>query len=474
MVFSSYVFLFLYLAFVLGAYYGLARVLRGAGLNRARLALLLVASLWFYGWQRFDYIALILFSTIVDFIAAARIAAAGGSKARRAYLLLSLVVNLGLLGFFKYFNFGLETLNGVMGFFGAKPVASPFPHLVLPVGISFYTFQSMSYTIDVYRGVVRPSRSFLPFAAYVSLFPQLVAGPIVRYRELAAELEERRHSLEFFARGVFLFMLGFAKKTLIANNAGILAASWIETRHPGLLDAWCGAIAYTIQIYFDFSGYSDMAIGLGAMLGFHFPVNFDAPYKATSITEFWRRWHISLSTWLRDYLYIPLGGNRGGALRTARNLMITMLLGGLWHGAAWNFVLWGGWHGLWLGVERALGKRSPFSARIPGQQWAGTFVLVVFGWILFAAPDLATAGDLMKGCLGWHGAGSFTLRAPHPATLPLMMTVIGGILAIAFPTSTAFSRRVPGWKAVMASLFFVLGVAQMLQQGFNPFLYFRF
>ncbi len=474
MVFSSYVFLFLYLAFVLGAYYGLGRLLGGVRLNRARLALLLVASLWFYGWQRFDYIALILFSTLVDFYAASRIAAGGAPRRRRAFLLLSLVVNLGLLGFFKYFNFGVETLNDAMALFDGKPVASPFPDLVLPVGISFYTFQSMSYTIDVYRGVVRPSKGFLPFAAYVSLFPQLVAGPIVRYRDLAAELEKRRHTLEAFAGGVFLFMLGFAKKTLIANNAGILAASWGETVHPGLLDAWSGAVAYTVQIYFDFSGYSDMAIGLGAMLGFHFPVNFDAPYKAASITDFWRRWHISLSTWLRDYLYIPLGGNRGGPFRTARNLMLTMLLGGLWHGAAWNFVLWGGWHGLWLGIERAIGKRSPFSSRIPGQQWAGTLVIVIFGWILFAAPDLGVAGDHVLGCLGWYGVGTFTLRAPHPATLPVLMTGIGGLLALAFPTSTAFSRRVPGWKAALGCLFFALGVAQMLQQGFNPFLYFRF
>ena len=284
-----------------------------------------------------DFTLLILFSSIVDYTAGRRIARAHEEGRRgRPWLLFSVFTNLGLLGYFKYANFGIDTLNAILEANGAEPLS--WTRVVLPVGISFYTFQTMSYTIDLYRGHVKPAQNFIDFLCYVSMFPQLVAGPIVRYITVEEQLRERRHTFAKFFQGVLAFEIGLAKKILIADVVAGMADSAFSSSHMGVLDAWLGVSAYAFQIYFDFSGYSDMAIGLGLMFGFRFPINFNRPYISTSITVFWRRWHISLSTWLRDYLYISLGGNRKGRIRTYFNLAATMFLGGLWHGAAWTFI----------------------------------------------------------------------------------------------------------------------------------------
>jgi alginate O-acetyltransferase complex protein AlgI len=304
----------------------------------------------------------------------------------------SVLSNIGLLAFFKYFNFATENYDALVAWLGLPDLQLEVAFRVtLPLGISFYTFQSLSYTIDVYRGRATAIRSLVDFACYVSMFPQLVAGPIVRFTEVADQLRTRTHTITKFARGAAFFSLGLAKKVLLANPCGKVADLAFDAGGLTVVDAWYGVIAYAFQIYFDFSGYSDMAIGLGLMLGFVFPKNFDSPYRSQSITEFWHRWHISLSTWLRDYLYVPLGGNRKGPRRTYVNLAIVMLLGGLWHGAAWNFVVWGGLHGLLLAVERFRGKAS-FYAGVPAPlRVALTFAVVLVTWVFFRAPDLPSA-----------------------------------------------------------------------------------
>lgn len=350
MVFASYAFLFCFLPATLGLYY---LVRKGE-----REAVLTLASYLFYGWWRPDFVLLMLSSTVIDYWAGRTIYASRDSGQRRRFLILSICVNLGLLGYFKYWNFGIDSLNALLAQWDVGHIS--WPAIVLPVGISFYTFQSMSYSIDIYRGAARPVERFDHFACYVALFPQLVAGPIVRYNTLEKQLRSREHSWEKFSSGARLFQIGMAKKLIIADNLAPVADAAFAATDPGCAASWVGLLAYTFQIYYDFSGYSDMAIGLGRMFGFEFPVNFNSPYKSKSITEFWRRWHISLSTWLRDYLYIPLGGNKRGSIRTYVNLGLTMLLGGLWHGAAWTFVAWGAYQGGWLALERRLGKRPLF------------------------------------------------------------------------------------------------------------------
>jgi alginate O-acetyltransferase complex protein AlgI len=295
----------------------------------------------------------------------------------------------------------LDSYNAAMSSLGLDVATwHPVLRVVLPLGISFYTFQSLSYIIDVYRGDAKAMRNFIDFSCFVSMFPHLVAGPILQFSFLARQLEERSMTVEKFARGVALFSLGLGKKVLLANPCGHVADAVFTAGTTVALDAWYGAIAYAFQIYFDFSGYSDMAIGLGLMLGFIFAKNFDSPYKSASITEFWRRWHISLSSWLRDYLYISLGGSRAGVWRTYRNLILTMLLGGLWHGASWNFVIWGGLHGGWLAFERRLADRAVV-ARLPrAAHVAATFLLVVLAWVFFRAPTLSASMLYFQSMLG--------------------------------------------------------------------------
>src|SRR5258706_3881915 len=393
MVFSSHLFLFYFLPLALGVYYVLPR-------GGRHLALTLLSYL-FYGWVDPRFLLLLIGTTLVDSVAALAIGRTtpwsrapiealpvGGARSgfQRFAIVLSIVSNVGVLAFFKYFNFAVDSYAQVAGMLGlGHEVVTPM-RVVLPLGISFYTFQSLSYTIDVYRGHAKPTRNLIDLACFVSMFPQLVAGPIIRYSDVADQLASRTHMTSKFARGVAFLALGLAKKVLLANPCGKVAGVLFDTPGIGAVDAWSGAVAYSFQIYFDFSGYSDMAVGLGLMMGFMFAKNFDSPYRAESITEFWRRWHLSLSTWLRDYLYIPLGGNRLGERRTYLNIAIVMLLGGLWHGAAWTFVAWGGIHGALLIAERVRGKR-PLLGNVPrGVNVAFTFVLVTEAWDFFRSP----------------------------------------------------------------------------------------
>src|SRR5918993_1432861 len=390
MVFSSYLFLFYFLPVALALYY--------AAPPRAKHLILTVLSYVFYGWASPLFVVLLLTSTAIDYYAGLyidreRVAAAGSgawpTRRARIALIVSMTSNLTLLGFFKYFNFGVDSYDALITWVGIPSLRlDSVLRVTLPLGISFYTFQSMSYAIDLYRGDARAVRSFIDFACFVSMYPQLVAGPIIRFSEVADQLRSRTHTVAKFARGVAFFSLGLAKKVLLANPCGKIADLAFEAGSLGPIEAWYGVTAYAFQIYFDFSGYSDMAIGLGLMLGFVFPKNFDSPYKSHSITEFWHRWHISLSTWLRDYLYRPLGGNRKGPGRTYVNLFVVMLPGGLWHGAAWNFVVWGALHGVLLAGERLRGKAALYGVLPRAARIAVTFVIVLVTWVFFRSADL--------------------------------------------------------------------------------------
>ncbi|UCG88352.1 MAG: MBOAT family protein, partial [Gemmatimonadota bacterium] len=343
-------------------------------------------------------------------------------------------------------------------------------------GISFYTFQALSYTIDVYRGTAPPARSPVDFACYIGLFPQLVAGPIVRYHTVAEQLVRRSHTWEKFSSGVALFVLGFAKKILLANPMGHAANAAFNAQELTTLDAWFGAVAYALQIYFDFSGYSDMAIGLGRMIGFRFMKNFDSPYLAESIIDFWRRWHISLSSFLRDYLYIPLGGNRKGPWRTYLNLAIVMLLGGLWHGANWTFVAWGAYHGVLLAFERTLGKRSLYHGLPRPMRIAATFVLVLFSWVLFRSANLEQAMDYIGVMLGAGSsdACALLLSAQLYTQGTLLIAGVSSLIIILPIQAYGWSDSITWPKAPMLGGAFFLSLMVMCGQSFNPFLYFQF
>jgi len=483
MVFSSHLFLFYFLPLALALYYALPR--------RGKHLALTLLSFVFYGWANPLFLVLLLASTTLDYYTGLVIAGrpnedgsleplpVGGPRSRkqRWALGISICANLGLLGFFKYFNFATESLNGVGEALGLPGLRLDLAFAVaLPLGISFYTFQSMSYTIDVYRGSAAAKRNFIDFACFVSMFPQLVAGPIIRYSEVARQLEHRTYTVEKFARGVAFLSLGLAKKVLLANPCGKVADLAFDAGSIGLVDAWVGAVAYAFQIYFDFSAYSDMSIGLGLMLGFVFPKNFDSPYLAESITDFWRRWHISLSTWLRDYVYIPLGGNRLGPSRTYVNLLLVMVIGGLWHGASWNFVVWGSLHGLLLVSERFLGGR-PFYAALPRPLRVGlTFALVMFGWVFFRASDLPTALNHCATMLG------LTSAAPNAALLAgvyaqpyyLVALVLGALAVWTRPQVWDWTREITLPKVAVIGGLFWLTLVVLSTQEFNPFIYFIF
>jgi alginate O-acetyltransferase complex protein AlgI len=471
MVFSSHIFLFYFLPLSLLAYYAMPR--RGKNMVMTGLSYI------FYGWSNPLFTLLMFFSTLIDYLCGLVIGLSPTEKRRRRKLgvLVSIISNLSLLGFFKYTGFAMESYNQlftVMGIegFNAVPVLS----FLLPLGISFYTFQSMSYSIDVYRGDAKCIRNFLDFACFVAMFPQLVAGPIIRFREVADQLANRVHSFEKFARGVAFFSLGMAKKVLLANSCGKIADTAFAAGTLHWIDSWFGIIAYAFQIYFDFSGYSDMAIGLGLMFGFVFAKNFDSPYRSASITEFWQRWHISLSTWLREYLYIPLGGNRHGQTRTAINLAIVMLLGGLWHGASWNFVIWGAIHGLLLGLERTFGKK-PFYAGLPkGLRIALTFFFVLIAWVFFRAKTFSAAIDYLGSMFG-------LVQVPHTSLLldgllytpyNIVAMLVAAIIVWRAPQTWEWSKELGTGKIVMVVAILVATVAVLSMQSYNPFIYFNF
>jgi len=488
MVFSSHIFLFYFLPAALAMYFGLARASQ-----RTRNLCLALAGYAFYGWANPTFIVLMFGTTFVDWLASLIIArdtwrpfSGGpltalppGSRTRRQRLALrtSIVSNLAVLGFFKYFHFGVDSYNGLVSAFGFDyAMWHAVLRVVLPLGISFYTFQSLSYIIDVYRGHTKAMANFIDFSCFVSMFPHLVAGPILQFSFLAPQIENRTLTLDKFARGVALFSLGLGKKVLLANPCGAVADAAFKAVHVDLATAWYGLLAYSFQIYFDFSGYSDMAIGLGLMLGFVFAKNFDSPYKSASLTEFWRRWHISLSTWLRDYLYVPLGGNRLGTARTYRNLIITMLLGGLWHGASWNFVIWGAVHGGGLALERRFASGSTPS-RVPRPiRVVLTFVIVMVGWVFFRAGTLGDAFAYLGSLTGSAHPDAYQTAATGLVYQPYYLLSLCMAAILTWTSRQAWDiTRVLTWpRATLCLAVFWLAVISLFTQSYNPFIYYIF
>lgn len=455
MLFHQFAFLFMFLPAVLAG----DRLLQAR--VRARGVWLLVASVTFYVSGSMEFLPILAGTIVVDYVVGGRIAASGDPKVRRRWLWCSIVSNLGVLVLFKYAAFLTGSLRTVLG------ERIPLIALPLPVGISFYTFQSMSYTIDIYRHRVRPARSLGEFATFVTLFPQLIAGPIVRWADLRDQMVSRDDSSDRFAWGILILVVGLGKKVILADTFAAAAAPIFASHDLGMVAAWTAMVLYAGQIYFDFSGYSDMAVGLGAMLGFSFPRNFNSPYRATSFSDFWRRWHITLSNWLRDYLYIPLGGNRNGALRTYANLVATMLIGGLWHGASWNFVVWGAIHGTALALERLLG--DPLQ-RVPA--WCRRVVVVAvvtLAWVPFRSEDLAETVTLWRSMFGFHGLGSVSAY-PLIAALAAM-----GVASLTVNSGGWRHDHFDARKLAFAVIVLVgsvcLGYGRL---DVSPFLYFRF
>jgi len=475
MVFSSYIFLFFFLPLTLALYYALPFSWRGVYLRNGFLT---VASYLFYGWQEPWFVLLMMASTLVDFTAVKFMTAPGATRrVKNGALVASCISNLGMLGFFKYAMFTADGLNRITGLLGGPQEGLiPVLEITLPIGISFYTFQTMSYTIDVWRGNVRPARNLATFSCFVALFPQLIAGPIVRYVDVAEQLDSRSHTFDRFSSGVSLFILGLSKKILLANPVGLIADAVFGAASPTVATAWWGILAYHFQIYFDFCGYSDMAVGLGRMFGFEFVKNFDAPYHSVSISDFWRRWHISLSTWIRDYLYIPLGGNRSGAARTYVNLLITFFLCGLWHGAKTTFICWGLYQGAFLVFERLRGK-APVYAKLPRAVTVViTNVIVLFGWVLFRAPDLPQAARFWRSMVGFvpHDGASMLLQAEVFARHNLAAMILCAIVTWQGTQAFEWVKRPSVPKYFLLAVLFIIAVLSMFNQSFNPFLYFQF
>ncbi len=479
MVFSSVTFLFFFLPLFIAGYFLVPSI-------RAKNLLTLAFSLVFYAWGEPWFVLALLGSIAFNFSAAIAIDRVAEGR-RRLALIGAVAVNLALLGVFKYAEFAVLNLDRLLVPFALH---LPLPKIELPLGISFFTFHCISYVTDVYRRRFRANRDPVEVALYIALFPQLVAGPIVRYSTVARQLGTRRHTLARASAGARIFVLGLAQKVLIADLVAPLAdVVFDHTVHPGMVAAWTGLIAYTVQIYFDFAGYSNMAIGLGICLGFTFPRNFRMPYTARSITDFWRRWHMSLSSWLRDYLYIPLGGNRRGVRRTYVNLATVFILCGLWHGAAWNFVLWGAWHGAFLVIERmGLGRAV---ARLPRPAaTAYTLLTVMLGWVLFRAPNLGEAGTMLAGLVGAHGVSGVSLDL-HLALQPIALAALGVGCLLSFvrrwptlpawgePGRTTIRRTARGGVLALADsglmvLLLLLAIISVAAGTYSPFLYFRF
>ena len=479
MIFSSPLFIFQFLPIVLALYYLCP--------NRYRNFVALAASVWFYSWGAPRFVFLLLASSLADFIIGNRLFPAettAGGKNRKKWLAVGLVINLGVLFYFKYSNFFLGEITPILTRLGMEGIH--WTHVALPIGISFFTFQKISYLMDVYRGINRPAGSFINYFLYVSLFPQLIAGPIIRYHDVAQQLTNREHTASRMLSGIWRFCFGLAKKVMLANPLGEIAdqAFALENGVPGTGFAWLGILCYTFQIYFDFSGYSDMAIGLGRMLGFEYLENFNAPYIARNFTEFWKRWHISLSNWMREYLYIPLGGNRHGTIQTICNLWLVFLLSGIWHGASWNFLIWGGFHGFFLSLDKIGSRLSlkplPTLVAVPV-----TFILVMLGWVFFRAETLSQAMIYLKALASFPGT-------VHPLSVPafidsyylstLAMALIFSFIPLVLPPDlyqkleTMDNKR--WWitsTQFFSSIFLLfLSVCSLTSGSFNPFIYFRF
>ena len=466
MVFSSIPFLYYFLPAVLAVYFLTPR--------KGKNAVLLLASLIFYGWGELRLLPLMVFTILLCYVCGLGIECSRSRK--KLWLLASIVISVGLLGVFKYADFFIGSLNAVTG------LKIPLLHLALPVGISFYTFQCLSYTIDVYRGSVPAQKNLINFGAYVALFPQLIAGPIVRYADIARELEHREHSWDNAAAGLRRFLVGLGKKVILADNFALLIRLFRQSGETSVLFYWMYAVAFALNIYFDFSGYSDMAIGLGRVLGFHFVENFNYPYLSGSVTEFWRRWHISLGSWFRDYVYIPLGGSRRGPWRTYRNLFVVWLLTGVWHGANWTFLCWGLFYFLLLCLEKLGASGRPIPAPAG---WAWTFLMVNFGWVLFRAPSLPAALDYLGAMFS---PGRVTgLQACYyweQYVLVILLSVF-----FSFPVGRWLTEKVevylgryaphvfPLWDMVYGAsllLLFLASSAFLVKGTYNPFIYFNF
>ena len=468
MLFSSIVFLFTFLPAVMILYYLLP--------VRFRNVILLLASLVFYAWGEPVYLFLMLLSILFNYFSGLDIARnLQDKRAAKRSLVFNLIINLAVLGFFKYEGFVLDTLNGIL------PVHISYHALPLPIGISFYTFQILSYIIDVYRGNVKVQTNLPNFALYVTMFPQLIAGPIVQYADVDEQLASREVSWTKFGEGSMYFIRGLAKKVLLANTSGMIftEVSGLAKDNIAVMTAWLGAFAYMFQIYFDFSGYSDMAIGLGKMFGFEFNMNFNYPYVSKSITEFWRRWHISLSSWFRDYVYIPLGGNRVSKIKHIRNLLIVWFLTGLWHGAAWNFVAWGLYYGVILIIEKYL--LSQVLDRLPDVvRHIYSIVLVVIGWVLFFSSSFGQAADYIRVMFGAGAHGFADRESMYLLTSNLILWLIlifGSTLLVHFRYEHML--RTKKWNttiinSVVYAALFIVCIAYLVTETYNPFLYFRF
>lgn len=486
MVFSQLTFLYYFLPIVMIVYFFAS--------DKIRNVLIFITGLFFYAWGEPFYVCLMLLSTAIDYTAGRLMAKYDDdNKKRKICLIVSVCMNVGLLAIFKYSDFLIDSFNGVFGTSITNPVVlvnkalnSLYPlglnekRVELPIGISFYTFQSMSYTIDLYLRNIKVQKSFLNFASYVSLFPQIVAGPIVRYEDVANELESRTVNIAKISAGIGLFVKGLAKKVLLANNIGMV---WTEIKAMdystiSVATAWLGIIAFAFQIYFDFSGYSDMATGLGKMLGFEFPKNFDHPYISKSISEFWRRWHITLGSWFRSYVYIPLGGNRNGNFKTYRNLFITWALTGLWHGASWNFILWGLFFGVLIIIER-LGFGKILEKLPSAVSMLYTFVMVLFGWVLFDTDTLADAGRYYAAMFGAGGSlvdsyARYTI-ASNAVMLTLCILISGGLGSRLISFCEEKNKRASAVAGVAVKIGgLLICTAYLVGATYNPFLYFRF
>lgn len=466
MVFSSTIFLCVYLPLVLLGYYICPK--------KGRNLFLLIASLVFYAWGEPKYVFLMIFSILVNYIFGRLMDKHRENKKRlKLMLVLSVVIDIGLLSVFKYTDFIITNVNAIFG------ASFDLLNIALPIGISFYTFQAMSYTIDVYRDDVRVQKNLIDFGMYITMFPQLIAGPIVRYADVQDQLAERSVTTADFSEGVMRFVVGLGKKVLLANQMG---AVWSEIYALGgdvsALMAWTGAIAYTFQIYFDFSGYSDMAIGLGRMFGFKFPENFRYPYQSVSITDFWRRWHITLSTWFKEYLYIPLGGNRCGLARQALNLLIVWSLTGFWHGAGWNFVMWGLYYFVILFIEKlfllkALDKLPKLFRHVYA------LLLIVIGWVIFASDDVSVLLPYLGSMFGANGAvGGMDVYTLFTKAVLLIICCVASteLPKKLFLSATGAMNEKAAFtiKSVMTIALLALSMILLIGDSYNPFLYFRF
>jgi len=470
MVFSSEIFIFGFLALVLICYYLAPRRLRN-------FVLLFFSLFFFYAWDKPSYSVIMVFSILLNYFGAMIVDTfkkKGNIKGAKWTLGVTVAINIGVLAFFKYTNLFISNANSLLD------VQIPLLDIALPIGISFYTFQTMSYTIDVFRGDCSVQKNLIDFSAYVTMFPQLIAGPIVRYQTIETQLNERKENFKMFSSGVERFAIGLAKKAIIANSVGEVWNEISSMPSPTVATAWLGAIAFSFQIYFDFSGYSDMAIGMGRMFGFEFLENFDLPYISKSITEFWRRWHISLGTWFKEYVYIPLGGNRKGIGRQIINLLIVWALTGFWHGASWNYLVWGLYFGIILIIEKMFLlkklEKHPVIARVY------SLLLILFGWVIFANEDFTALLGYFKNLFAWESgfADSYTL---YLLLSNLAILILAGVCSTALPRKIGgilrekFQGKIVLWETVTTAFtlaLLIICISFVAGGSYNPFLYFRF